>query len=448
MPLAKDLLHPSPEEKRKHKKKRLVQSPSSYFMDVKCPGCYKITTVFSHAQTVVFLQEEKQGLQKDAPPDASSTKSCRNQDEWETIPINIFQEGLSKSELRLGLGDGKKAGTVNSGAADQNTTEKVIQSTVQLYHALAARTKGKAKLRKCQLRDHQRYLSITINSKTHSSNHLLDIQNTADTEDSVFSVTETDSSTRVSDKPTKGYPDPRSLLLLHMFVSDMLRNVYQKSLKMNKNNPQKDCMEFYFNLTMESKFTASEEVYAAIWQTLKRSEKICDLQRYGAPGNFCNIGYMKRREPEKARSKMTTHGFKKKARKLKAMIQSLDYEPYPRVSFQTKRVTSPIDQEKSKYIAYWILEKKDQSKRKTYVLLPEKTWHLHLLVLRIFKITKTLRKILILSSLTRFKKWLWKLNYLSRKERFNLNFYSDKTNQKEMTYEWDYYTRITSKELI
>ncbi|TEA29821.1 hypothetical protein DBR06_SOUSAS7110080, partial [Sousa chinensis] len=36
-----------------HKKKRLVQSPSSYFMDVKCPGCYKIT-VSSHAQTVVL----------------------------------------------------------------------------------------------------------------------------------------------------------------------------------------------------------------------------------------------------------------------------------------------------------------------------------------------------------------------------------------------------------
>ncbi|XP_066557982.1 40S ribosomal protein S27-like isoform X2 [Amia ocellicauda] len=55
MPLAKDLLHPSlEEEKRQHKKKRLVQSPNSYFMDVKCPGCYKITTVFSHAQTVVL----------------------------------------------------------------------------------------------------------------------------------------------------------------------------------------------------------------------------------------------------------------------------------------------------------------------------------------------------------------------------------------------------------
>lgn len=37
--LAKDLLHPTlDEEKRKHKKKRLVQSPNSYFMDVKCPG--------------------------------------------------------------------------------------------------------------------------------------------------------------------------------------------------------------------------------------------------------------------------------------------------------------------------------------------------------------------------------------------------------------------------
>ncbi|XP_060770867.1 40S ribosomal protein S27-like [Neoarius graeffei] len=55
MPLAKDLLNPPLDfERRQHKKKRLVQSPNSYFMDVKCPGCYKITTVFSHAQTVVL----------------------------------------------------------------------------------------------------------------------------------------------------------------------------------------------------------------------------------------------------------------------------------------------------------------------------------------------------------------------------------------------------------
>ena len=37
--LFKDLLNPSvEEEKQKHKRKRLVQSPNSYFMDVKCPG--------------------------------------------------------------------------------------------------------------------------------------------------------------------------------------------------------------------------------------------------------------------------------------------------------------------------------------------------------------------------------------------------------------------------
>ncbi|XP_062964340.1 small ribosomal subunit protein eS27-like [Cynocephalus volans] len=54
MPLTKDLLRPSPEEKRKHKKKHLVQSPNSDFMDVKCPGCSKITPVFSHAQLVVW----------------------------------------------------------------------------------------------------------------------------------------------------------------------------------------------------------------------------------------------------------------------------------------------------------------------------------------------------------------------------------------------------------
>eukprot|EP00124_Ichthyophonus_hoferi_P001427 Ihof_evm3s74 gene=Ihof_evmTU3s74 len=55
MPLARDLLHPSAElERSQNKLKRLVQSPNSYFMDVKCPGCFAITTVFSHAQSVVM----------------------------------------------------------------------------------------------------------------------------------------------------------------------------------------------------------------------------------------------------------------------------------------------------------------------------------------------------------------------------------------------------------
>ncbi|CEP24842.1 40S ribosomal protein S27-B AltName: Full=YS20; AltName: Full=RP61 [Cyberlindnera jadinii] len=52
--LVQDLLHPSAAtEAKQHKLKTLVQGPRSYFMDVKCPGCLNITTVFSHAQTAV-----------------------------------------------------------------------------------------------------------------------------------------------------------------------------------------------------------------------------------------------------------------------------------------------------------------------------------------------------------------------------------------------------------
>ncbi|KAJ3273155.1 40S ribosomal protein S27 [Terramyces sp. JEL0728] len=55
MTLAVDLLNPlESTERSSHKLKRLVQSPNSYFMDVKCSGCFQITTVFSHAQTVVL----------------------------------------------------------------------------------------------------------------------------------------------------------------------------------------------------------------------------------------------------------------------------------------------------------------------------------------------------------------------------------------------------------
>ncbi|XP_021567046.1 40S ribosomal protein S27-like [Carlito syrichta] len=100
MPLTKDLLHPSPaEEKRKHKK-CLVQSANSYFMDVKCPGCYKITRVFSHAQTVVLYVGCSTVLCQPTGGKARLTEGCSfrrkqhskhcNQDEWETIPINAF----------------------------------------------------------------------------------------------------------------------------------------------------------------------------------------------------------------------------------------------------------------------------------------------------------------------------------------------------------------------
>ncbi|XP_032750761.1 40S ribosomal protein S27-like [Rattus rattus] len=55
MCFTKDLLHTCPEEERwKHKKNHLVHSPNSYFVNMKCPGYYKITTVFSHTQMVVL----------------------------------------------------------------------------------------------------------------------------------------------------------------------------------------------------------------------------------------------------------------------------------------------------------------------------------------------------------------------------------------------------------
>ncbi|KAG0008390.1 40S ribosomal protein S27-like, partial [Entomortierella chlamydospora] len=54
MVLAEDILNPSPsKEAQTHKLKRVVQSPDSFYMDVKCPGCQKITPLFSHADTVV-----------------------------------------------------------------------------------------------------------------------------------------------------------------------------------------------------------------------------------------------------------------------------------------------------------------------------------------------------------------------------------------------------------
>lgn len=52
--LQEDILYPSKSiEAKKHKSKRLVPTPNSYFMDVRCAGCIKITTVFSHATSVV-----------------------------------------------------------------------------------------------------------------------------------------------------------------------------------------------------------------------------------------------------------------------------------------------------------------------------------------------------------------------------------------------------------
>lgn len=70
---------------------------SSYYLDVKCPGCCGITTIFSHAQMVVACvgaprssvsqQEERQGFQRMLPQKEAEPKHLSG-GEWGTIPIN------------------------------------------------------------------------------------------------------------------------------------------------------------------------------------------------------------------------------------------------------------------------------------------------------------------------------------------------------------------------
>ena len=49
-----DLLNADPiAEDNMHKLKKLVQSPNSFFLDVRCSNCHNISTLFSHSQTSV-----------------------------------------------------------------------------------------------------------------------------------------------------------------------------------------------------------------------------------------------------------------------------------------------------------------------------------------------------------------------------------------------------------
>ncbi|KAF3773545.1 40S ribosomal protein S27-1 [Nymphaea thermarum] len=58
-----DLLHPPAElEKRKHKLKRLVQSPNSFFMDVKCQGCFNMMFISSCKRLRIMKGSEARGL--------------------------------------------------------------------------------------------------------------------------------------------------------------------------------------------------------------------------------------------------------------------------------------------------------------------------------------------------------------------------------------------------
>ncbi|OCF61977.1 40S ribosomal protein S27 [Kwoniella mangroviensis CBS 10435] len=75
--LAVDLLNrPADVQARTHKLKKVVPEPNSFFMDVKCPGCFAITTVFSHASTVVQCQGCATALCQPTGGKAKLTEGC------------------------------------------------------------------------------------------------------------------------------------------------------------------------------------------------------------------------------------------------------------------------------------------------------------------------------------------------------------------------------------
>jgi small subunit ribosomal protein S27e len=119
--LAVDLLNPSAEHERKqHKLKRLVQSPDSYFMDVKCPGascrarhdtinltalfalgCFAITTVFSNAQSVVLCGSCASVLCQPTGGKARLTEGMSsNYDVFACINLNLSQVAHSGGRTR------------------------------------------------------------------------------------------------------------------------------------------------------------------------------------------------------------------------------------------------------------------------------------------------------------------------------------------------------------
>ncbi|WVQ78926.1 40S ribosomal protein S27 [Cryptococcus sp. DSM 104549] len=75
--LAVDLINrPASIQARTHKLKKVVPEPNSFFMDVKCPGCFAITTVFSHASTVVQCQGCATALCQPTGGKAKLTEGC------------------------------------------------------------------------------------------------------------------------------------------------------------------------------------------------------------------------------------------------------------------------------------------------------------------------------------------------------------------------------------
>ncbi|KAK4754680.1 hypothetical protein SAY87_002784 [Trapa incisa] len=99
-----DLLNPPAQlEKKKHKLKRLVQSPNSFFMDVKCQGCFNMWPCKAHRGQLfqekgrlegafktkcLWVEDEKRSTSK---IQGSTHLSGNSRREAETFPRHSYQ---------------------------------------------------------------------------------------------------------------------------------------------------------------------------------------------------------------------------------------------------------------------------------------------------------------------------------------------------------------------
>ena len=78
----RDLLHPTLEKERQsHKLKRLVQHPNSYFMDVKCQGCFTMWVTPPRAARCPITRPPRASarlLRPSLTPSSLSTPSLRS----------------------------------------------------------------------------------------------------------------------------------------------------------------------------------------------------------------------------------------------------------------------------------------------------------------------------------------------------------------------------------
>ncbi|KPP68298.1 hypothetical protein Z043_113034 [Scleropages formosus] len=102
MPLVRDLMHPTYEaERQRHKKKRLVQSPNSYFMDVRCPASEHIVHLEVKDQPEAVEQQQLRGkarkpqaMENRKMRDFRKTKKRKRTGHWQEEASNL-QQGTS-----------------------------------------------------------------------------------------------------------------------------------------------------------------------------------------------------------------------------------------------------------------------------------------------------------------------------------------------------------------